>query len=80
MIANLPPAFILVFGALLVPLLRGRLQSIYMLLLPVLSLVHLLLLPEGEFGQITLFNYTLTLVRIDKLSMVWGKQSRPRRP
>ena len=72
MVDQLPPAFILIFGALLVPLLRGRLQAAYMLLLPVLGFVHLVGLSHGAYWQMSIFDYTLTLVRIDKLSLVFG--------
>ncbi len=72
MIANLPPAAILILGSLLVPLLRGKIQSIYLIALPVLSLLHLLSFQEGFYGEIVLFDYNLTMVRIDKLSLVFG--------
>ncbi|MBU50485.1 MAG: Na(+)/H(+) antiporter subunit D [Deltaproteobacteria bacterium] len=78
MIAKIPPAFILIFGALLVPLIRNRrIQAIYMLMLPVLGFVHLLYLPHTDGGilwQVSIFggSYTLTLLRVDKLSLVFG--------
>ena len=72
MTANLIPGSVLIFGALLVPLIRGRLQSAYLLALPLLSLYFLLGLPYGEYGQISLFDYTLTSIRVDKLSFVFG--------
>ncbi len=72
MISELPPAAILICGALLVPLLRGRLRAAYLLLLPVLSMAHLLTMPEGESWRITLFAYELTCVRIDGLSLLFG--------
>jgi multicomponent Na+:H+ antiporter subunit D len=72
MIASLPPALILIGGALLVPLLRGRLRSAWLLALPVISLAHLLGLPEGESWQVTIFSYELTVVRIDELSLLFG--------
>ncbi len=37
MIADLPPGLILILGAILVPLLPGRLRQLYMLALPVLG-------------------------------------------
>ena len=49
MIVDLPPAAVLILGALLVPLLRGRVRSVYILLLPVVSLAHLLSL--DRLGQ-----------------------------
>lgn len=72
MIDPLPPGVLLIFGALLIPLLRGRLQAAYMLLLPAMGFVHLVGLPQGEYGQISFFDYTLTLVRVDRLSLVFG--------
>ena len=73
--SSIPPASIIILGALLVPLLRGRLRSIYLLALPLLSAVHLLQLyslPAGPYLQFELFDYTLTLLRIDRLSLVFG--------
>jgi multicomponent Na+:H+ antiporter subunit D len=75
MIASLPPAAILILGALLLPLLRGRLRALYLLALPTLSLLHLLGmfgLAEGSYLQLSIFDYTLTLSRIDRLSLVFG--------
>jgi multicomponent Na+:H+ antiporter subunit D len=72
MIAELPPASILICGALLVPLLRGRLRAMFLLALPLFSAAHLLMLPEGESWRISLFAYELTCVRIDGLSLLFG--------
>jgi multicomponent Na+:H+ antiporter subunit D len=75
MTASLPPATVLLLGALLVPLLRGRLKQVYVGALPVLSLLHLLTffdLPHGAHLQLSFFDYTLTPVRLDKLSLVFG--------
>ena len=72
MIDSLPPGWILILGALLVPFLRGRVLSAYVLLLPVAGFLQLLELPQGESWQITIFTYTLTLMRVDKLSLVFG--------
>lgn len=72
MIADLSPGLILVAGALLVPFLRGVVRSAWMLALPVVAFAHLAVLPAGEFGQIGLFGLTLTTVRVDALSRVFG--------
>ncbi|MCP5112333.1 MAG: Na(+)/H(+) antiporter subunit D, partial [bacterium] len=72
MTLSLPPGLILLVGALILPLLKGRLQAAWTLLLPVLSLAQLLMLQEGTYGQIALFDYQLTMVRIDRLSLVFG--------
>ena len=72
MIADLPPAAVLILGALLVPLLRGRTRSVYVLLLPVVSFAHLLSLGQGEFCRVSAFSYELTVVRIDALSRLFA--------
>ncbi len=72
MTINLPPGLIIIVGALLVPLFRGRGQALYMLALPLLSFVQLLVLPHGEFGQVAFLSYTLTTIRVDALSLVFG--------
>jgi len=72
MIEMLPPASIMILGALLLPLLPGRLRSGAVVALPVLSLVHIAGLPLGEHLQLSIFDYTLTLARVDKLSLVFG--------
>ncbi len=69
---NVIPGSILIVGALLVPLLRGRIQAGYMLALPAFSLFFLLGMPYGEYGQIAFFDYNLTTIRVDKLSLVFG--------
>ena len=68
---NVIPGSILIIGALLVPVLHGRIQAAYMLALPFLSLLSLLGLPYGEYGQIVFFDYNLTTIRVDKLSLVF---------
>jgi len=72
MIDPYPPALILMMGSLLIPLLRGRLQSAYMLLLPVAGLAYLIGLTPGEYWKIGIFDYAITMVRIDRLSLVFG--------
>ena len=72
MTINLPPGLIIILGALLVPLFRGRAQALYILALPVVSLVQVLGLPHGEFGQVSFLSYTLTAIRVDTLSLVFG--------
>ncbi len=72
MIANLSPGLILVVGGLLIPLTHGRARQIFMLALPVLGAVQLFGLEHGMHGQVAIFDYTLTFVRADKLSLIFG--------
>jgi len=73
-IEQLPPGWILMLGALVVPLLRGRVKQAWMLLLPVAGLAQLVfLLPDGSAGvAASIFGYELEIVRVDPLARVWG--------
>ena len=72
MIGSLPPGAVLLLGALFVPLFRGRSKPVYLLLLPLLSVAHLLWLGQGHLFQLTVLDYELTPIRVDKLSLVFG--------
>ena len=72
MSVDFPVALVLMFGAALVPLLRGRLRAAYLLLLPLAAFVHLLALPYGEYGHVRLLGQTLVLMRVDRLSLLFG--------
>ena len=74
MIASLPPGLILILGAVLVPLLRGRVQKTYLVALPVASLLQVLFLfgAPGDHLSLSMFDYSLSLVRVDRFSLVFG--------
>jgi multicomponent Na+:H+ antiporter subunit D len=72
MIDVLPPGLILILGGLLILLLRGRAQAIAAVVLPVLGFAQLLMLEPGSFFHVQLFDYQLTVVRVDRLSLVFG--------
>lgn len=72
MIEPIPVALLFIAGSFVIPFLRGKIQSVYMLALPVLTFVNLLFLPHGESWKIHFLDYTLILSRIDKLSLAFG--------
>jgi multicomponent Na+:H+ antiporter subunit D len=72
MSADFPVAWLLILGAALVPLLRGRARAAWLLALPAAAFVWLLLLPHGEHGRFELLGYTLTTMRVDRLSLLFG--------
>ncbi len=73
MIESIPPGMLLIVGALLIPLLRGRALQIYMLALPVLGVWHITLIPDGHTVTFLLFDtWQVTPLRNDRLSRVWG--------
>ena len=69
---HLPPGTIMMLGALLLPMLGRRFSAVGALVLSALSLALFCVTPEGEWGQINLFGNELNLVRIDRLSFIFG--------
>jgi multicomponent Na+:H+ antiporter subunit D len=72
MINALPPAVILIAGALAVPLLKGRVRAAWMLLLPVVSFVNLLAIPVGTHFAVDFMGYRLVFGAVDRLSLIFG--------
>lgn len=72
MINIVPPAAIFIIGAFLIPLLKGRLKSLYMLLLPALALIDLFNMPKGKYWIIKFLDYNLIFGRVDNLSMIFA--------
>ena len=72
MTSSLPPAFIFILAALLVPFLKGRVKSAYLLLIPVAGFINLLQIPEGVSLTLPFLDYTLIMLKADRLSMVFG--------
>jgi multicomponent Na+:H+ antiporter subunit D len=66
------PGLILILGALPVPLLRGWMRAGYLLALPVVAFAYVLTLSHGEWGQVELFDLTLTTLRVDRLSLLFA--------
>jgi len=69
---SIAPFLIFFLGAALALVTGGILRSAIMLAVPLLGGLNLLLLADGNAAQIHLFDYTLTLVRVDKLSFLFG--------
>ena len=72
MIEALPPGVILILGSLLIPLLQKRFQPVLTLVLPALGLAQLILLEPGVSHQLRIFDYELVVVRVDRLSLIFG--------
>lgn len=66
------PALILILGAAPVPLLRSRVRSVWMLLLPLAALALLWSIPESTDTGMTLFGLALDPIRADDLAKVFG--------
>lgn len=72
MSADFPVALVFIAGALIVPFTRGTLRAAYTLALPLAAFAWLLTLPSGVYGEMQVMGQTLVLMRIDRLSLVFG--------
>lgn len=69
---EIPPFVPFFIGALLAAVTRGHLRSVLMVATPVLSAIHLWMVPEGIHLQFAFFDYQLTPYRADKLSFLFA--------
>lgn len=69
---SVAPFIVFFVGAILVGLSEGKTRSAILLAIPVIGTLNLFYLADGVQAQISLFDYTLTLVRADKLSILFG--------
>ena len=69
---NIPPAFILILGALILPILPGRLKNWVAILIPALAFFAISELKVGTLMTQPFFGYDLILLRVDKLSKAFG--------
>ena len=72
MIDVLPPATILVLGALPLIFLQGRAKGIWLLVLPVVSFLNLLAIPVGSHWSFGFLGYEVILGQVDRLSLIFG--------
>ena len=68
----LNPALVFILGAAFVPALRGVARNVYLVAVPAAALALLWWLPAGEQGALNVFGMSLTTLRLDKLSFVFG--------
>jgi len=66
------PGLLLIVGAWLLPLLKGRTKRLFMVLLPALSLVACVLLRPGTYGMVRFLGQDLVFGRVDRLSLVFS--------
>jgi multicomponent Na+:H+ antiporter subunit D len=71
-VIDLPPALILILGALLIPFLRGTARSVYLVALPLLGFVNMLGLDEGVHWSFRFLDLELIFGRVDRLSLIFG--------
>ena len=79
MMTWLHPGLILIVGAFLIPLFKGKSRQAYLLIPPIVALIDVILMYTGYFGdipfstwQVPFLGYELVLGRVDKLSFLFG--------
>ncbi|MCI0469295.1 MAG: Na+/H+ antiporter subunit D, partial [Nitrospirae bacterium] len=66
------PGFVLIFGALLIPYLSGKLKQIYLVALPSFAFLCCISMSPGTYGAVNFLGFELTFGRIDKLSLLFS--------
>jgi len=73
MIDIIPPAFIYLIGALILPIIKTRkVRQAFALLLPVIAFVNLIHMPYGNYWTYNFLGFDLVLGKVDKLSMLFA--------
>ncbi|MFH1628309.1 MAG: proton-conducting transporter membrane subunit, partial [Pseudomonadota bacterium] len=72
MTGSFPPSLFMILGALLVPFLKGKTRNWYTILLPAAAFCLIWQLDTGASWHLHFFDHKLTLLRVDKLSKVFG--------
>lgn len=72
MTKTLPPAAILIVGAFLIPWLKGRIRSVYLLMLPAVAFISVMMIPDGLHWTVSFMGYDLAFGRVDQLSRAFG--------
>ena len=66
------PALFFIFGAFLIPVLKGRLKQIYLLLIPAAAFYTVLNMNLGVYGEINYLGFNIILGRVDRLTIVFA--------
>jgi len=70
---TLPTALIFIFAAMVLPFVpQGRFRALVLLVIPILAAYHLWSFDPGIHAKAQLFGFTLELMRVDKLSTIFG--------
>ncbi|MCB1205645.1 MAG: Na(+)/H(+) antiporter subunit D [Verrucomicrobiae bacterium] len=67
----LPPSLIYLLGALLVPLMRGRLRQVFALAVPLVAFANYYLIGKGIHWRVELLDFELILGRADAWSLIF---------
>ncbi len=66
------PGLLLILGAWALPLLKGQIKRLAMLLLPALALAVCLRMEPGVYGEVSFLGQVLVFGRVDQLSLIFS--------
>jgi multicomponent Na+:H+ antiporter subunit D len=66
------PSILFIFGAILIPFLKGRLQQVYLLVIPAIAIFAVFSMTQGNYWNYTFLGNPLIFGKVDKLSVVFG--------
>ncbi len=73
MINSIPPIFIYIIGALILPLIKNhRIKQTVALTIPIVAMVNLLSMPYGTYWEYHFLDFELVLGKVDELSKIFG--------
>lgn len=72
MIDWIHPGLILIFGAILIPFLKGRARQVYLVLVPGLAILAVMSMSHGAYWTFVLLGRDVILGKVDKLSIVFA--------
>jgi multicomponent Na+:H+ antiporter subunit D len=66
------PSILFIFGAIFIPFLKGKLQKVYLLIIPALAVVAVFSMTQGDHWTCSFLGNPLIFGKVDKLSVVFG--------
>lgn len=66
------PGLLLILGSFLIPFLKGKLKQFYLVLIPTFALLICVNLNPGLYGVLNFLGLDITILKIDKLSLVFS--------
>ena len=66
------PSILFILGAFLIPFLRGKVQQVYLMMIPALAIVSVAFMSQGTFWSYSFAGTPLVFGAVDKLSIVFA--------
>ncbi|RDJ03560.1 Na(+)/H(+) antiporter subunit D [Rhizobium grahamii] len=66
------PALLFILGALAIPFLSGPIRKVYLVLIPLLALLAVVAMQQGNYGATQFLGQEILIAKVDKLSIVFA--------